>query len=333
MLIDATVPVVQRQYAEAGSVGVPQPGTRQQLALLANVQFGQVDYVHPLADGKGRLEMGAKIERQENHGSNTFGYATSEARPDDFQNDPARSLTYTSQQVVPAAYVTVQHTLGEQWNAQVGLRSEYTYLNGSVVGGEGIAQRGSLQQDYLSFFPSATLSREFGKEAGQNRLQLSYARRLNRPNFMQQLPLAIYQDPRSYRLGNPRLRAEFSNNLELGHQISFGQATLTSTAVCPHHHQFHPAPALRRYPGNPPGGPWRRPRHGRNLRQLRHHHQPGRRVQPEPAPGQVVAPERQHQPLPRPDCQQRHRPTTARPWWARRAWPTTSPCAPPWKCS
>ena len=102
-MIDANVPVVQRQYAVAGSAGVPQPGTRQQLALLANIQYGQVDYVHPLADGKGRLEMGAKVERQGNNGSNTFGYATSENRPDDFVNDPIRSLTYNSNQVVPAA--------------------------------------------------------------------------------------------------------------------------------------------------------------------------------------------------------------------------------------
>ncbi|MBH8556744.1 TonB-dependent receptor domain-containing protein [Hymenobacter negativus] len=230
VIIDANVPVVQRQYAEAGSVGVPQPGTRQQLDLLANIQFGQVDYVHPLADGKGRLEMGAKVERQSNHGSNSFGYATSETRPNDFQDDPARSLTYTSNQVVPAAYVTAQHSFGKKWNAQAGLRSEYTYLSGSIQGGEGIAQRGSLRQDYLSFFPSALISRDFGKEAGQNRLQLSYARRLNRPNFMQQLPLAIYQDPRSYRLGNPRLQAEFSHNIELGHQLTIGQATITSTA-------------------------------------------------------------------------------------------------------
>ncbi|MDO7853477.1 TonB-dependent receptor domain-containing protein [Hymenobacter convexus] len=229
VVIDANVPVVQRQYAEAGSAGLPQPGTRQLLELLGNIQYGQIDYTHPLADGKGRLEMGAKLEHQGNNGSNSFGFAANESRPDDFVNDPARSLTYASNQLVPAAYVTAQHSLGPKWNAQVGLRSEYTYLSGSIEGGVGINQRGSLQQDYLSFFPSALISRDFGKEPGQNRLQLSYARRLNRPNFMQQLPLAIYQDPRSYRLGNPRLQAEFSNNIELGHQLTVGQATITST--------------------------------------------------------------------------------------------------------
>ncbi|UOQ99783.1 TonB-dependent receptor [Hymenobacter sp. 5317J-9] len=227
VVIDATVPVVQRQYAEVGNIA--QPATRQQLDLLANIQFGQVDYTHPLADGKGRLEMGAKVEHQGSRGSNSFGFAANESRPNDFVNDPARSLTYASDQVVPAAYVTAQHALGAKWNAQAGLRTEYTLLSGSIRGGAGIQQRGSLAQDYLSFFPSALISREFGKEPGQNRLQLSYARRLNRPNFMQQLPLAIYQDPRSYRLGNPRLRAEFSHNIELGHQLNVGQATITST--------------------------------------------------------------------------------------------------------
>ncbi|MFC7668527.1 TonB-dependent receptor plug domain-containing protein [Hymenobacter humi] len=47
VVIDANVPVVQRQYAEAGSAQVAQPGTRQQLSLLGNIQFGQVDYTHP----------------------------------------------------------------------------------------------------------------------------------------------------------------------------------------------------------------------------------------------------------------------------------------------
>ena len=227
--IDANVPVVQRQYVEAGSNQLDQPGTRQQLSVLGNIQFAQVDYTHPFAAGKGRLEIGAKMEHQGQRGANKFGYARSENPTATFEDDPARSLTYTFGQLVPAGYVTVQRPFGPKWSAQAGLRSEYTRITGTVEGGAGITQRGSLAQDYLNFFPSATVNREFGKEPGQNRLQLSYARRLNRPGFMQQLPLEIYQDPRSYRRGNPRLRAEFSHNIELGHQLTIGQATLTST--------------------------------------------------------------------------------------------------------
>ena len=229
VVIDAAVPVVQRQFAEPGSPALAQPGTRQQLDVRANIQFGQVDYVHPLLDGKGRLETGLKLERQSNRGANGFGFANSESATSAFVNDPTRSLTYTFEQVVPAGYVTLQRPLGKQWSAQLGLRGELTHNAGTIVGGAGIAQRGNLAQNYFNLFPSATISHEMGKEAGQNRLQLSYARRLDRPNFMEQLPLAIYQDPRSYRLGNPRLRAEYSHNIELGHQLTLGQATLTST--------------------------------------------------------------------------------------------------------
>lgn len=230
VLIDATVPVVQRQFAEPGAPPVAQPGTRQQLGVGSNIQFAQLDYTHPLAAGKGRLEMGLKVERRGNHGTNTFGVATDESRPEDFRPDPARSLRFTFEQLVPAAYATVQRPLGHGWSAQAGLRTEYTRLSGSVEGGAGVEHRGSLAQDYLSLFPSATLSRELGKEPGQNRVQFSYARRLNRPGFMEQLPLALYQDPRSYRQGNARLRPEFSHNVELGHQLTLGGATLTSTA-------------------------------------------------------------------------------------------------------
>ncbi|MDQ2772038.1 MAG: TonB-dependent receptor [Bacteroidota bacterium] len=227
--IDASAPVVQRQFAEAGSPALAQPGTRQQLNLLANIQFGQIDYVHPLAAGKGRLEAGLKLERQANHGASAFGYATSESMSSAFTDDPIRSLTYTFEQVVPAGYVTVQRPLGAKWSAQLGLRGELTHNTGSIVGGAGVAERGSLAQNYFNLFPSATISRELGKEAGQNRVQLSYARRLDRPNFMQQLPLKIYQDPRSYRLGNALLKPEYSHNIELGQQLTLGQATLTTT--------------------------------------------------------------------------------------------------------
>ena len=226
VLIDATVPVIQRQTAEAGSLAPEQAGWQQKLGVNANIAFGQVDYTHPFAEGKGRLEMGVKGERQGNHGTNNFGVQLDESHPDEYRADPLRSVAYDFTQLVTAGYVTVQRPLGKKWSTQGGLRTEYTRNSGSVQGG---TQQGAIDLDYLNFFPSATLSHELGKEPGQNRLQLSYARRLDRPNFMQQLPLAVYQDPRSYRLGNPALRAEYSNNIELGHQLTMGQATLTTT--------------------------------------------------------------------------------------------------------
>ncbi len=215
--VAATVPVVQTLTG-----GPADGGFRQDQVVNAQIYFGQVDYVRPTADDKGKFETGVKVEASRNDGSTDMLTPNASA---EYQRDPARSFAYNFTQVLPAAYATYQHQLNHGWSAQGGLRTEATFLNGAVAGGIG-----SVGNRYINLFPSATVARELGKEPGQNRLQFSYARRLNRPNFMQQLPLQLYQDPRNYRTGNPGLRPEFSHNFELGHQLNLtGGASITTT--------------------------------------------------------------------------------------------------------
>ncbi|AIZ63747.1 hypothetical protein PK28_08645 [Hymenobacter sp. DG25B] len=214
--ITADVPFTQR-LSDA-------PSQRQEFDVNATIAYGTLDYVLPLADEKSRLETGLKMQTTWNDGGADQLTAPTD-RPNDFVLNPARAIQYDFREVLPAAYVTYQRPLGKNYNVQGGLRAEYTNLTGAVQGGQG-----QVKLDYLSFFPSATLSRELGKEPGQNRLQLSYARRINRPNFMQQLPFQLFQDARNYRLGNPALRAEFSHNVELGQQLNLSNGTaITAT--------------------------------------------------------------------------------------------------------
>ncbi len=160
-----------------------------------------------------------------NTGSTAMFTPTSIDPNAEFERDNNRSFDYNFTQIMPAAYATYQRTLAHGWSAQGGLRSEATFLNGGVADG-----RASVNRGYISLFPSATVAHELGKEPGQSRLQFSYARRLNRPDFMQQLPIQLYQDPRNYRQGNPNLLPEFSHNLELGHQLNLtGGASITTT--------------------------------------------------------------------------------------------------------
>ncbi len=219
VLVDADVPVSQVL------TGGPAPaGFRQAQTVKVQIYFGQVDYTRPSADGKGKLEAGAKVQATRNTGSTVL--STPGADPGDgFVRDPSRSFDYTYTNVLPAAYLTYSQQLAHGWSAQGGLRTEDTFLSGSLADG-----RAAVSKRYVNLFPSATVARELGKEPGQNRLQFSYARRLNRPDFMQQLPLQLYQDPRNYRQGNPGLLPEFSHNFELGHQLGLaGGASITST--------------------------------------------------------------------------------------------------------
>jgi len=218
VLIDAKAPITQAIGGDTPS------GWRQNLYLTANIFFGGIDYVHPLANGKGRFETGAKLQAAQGTGGADMERPV-DGQPGTYSPDPAHSIAYTNQEVLPAAYVTYQRQLGHGWSAQTGLRSEYTSTRGEVKNGVG-----SFDVQYLSFFPSATVARELGEKPGQQKVQASYARRLNRPNFMQQLPFAFYQDPLNYRVGSPALRAEFSHNFELGHQLTLENgATITTT--------------------------------------------------------------------------------------------------------
>jgi ferric enterobactin receptor len=218
--IDAEIPVSQLL------TGGPKPaGFTQQQQVNAQIYFGQVDYTLPSADSKGKLELGLKNQVLHNTGSTAMRKPDTTNPGAEFQLDSSNSFDYTFTQVMPAAYATYSRTLAHGWSAQGGLRSEGTFINGGVEN-----RNANVNRQYVSLFPSATVARELGKEPGQSRLQFSYARRLNRPDFMQQLPIQLYQDPRNYRQGNAALLPEFSHNLEVGHQLNLANgASITNT--------------------------------------------------------------------------------------------------------
>jgi ferric enterobactin receptor len=219
--INANIPVSQLLTG-----GTAPAGFKQEQQVKAQIYFGQVDYTLPLPDGKSKLETGLKLQTLRNGGSTAMLKPISTDPNTEFQRDPTNSFDYRFTQVMPAAYATYQRTLAHGWSAQGGLRTEGTFLNGGVDG-----RNASVNRQYVSLFPSATVARELGKEAGQSRLQFSYARRLNRPDFMQQLPIQLYQDPRNYRQGNAGLLPEFSHNVELGHQLNLANGANITTTV------------------------------------------------------------------------------------------------------
>jgi len=70
----------------------------------------------------------------------------------------------------------------------------------------------------LSFFPSVFLNR---KMKNDQELQLNYSRRINRPNFFQLTPYTDSSDFLNLSKGNPGLRPEFTNSIEVSYQKIF----------------------------------------------------------------------------------------------------------------
>jgi outer membrane receptor protein involved in Fe transport len=208
--------VTTEQRVLDGPASYARQARQQLLDVTIHLPSAQVDYVHPLGE-KRRWGAGLKTDVMVTPG--TADYAVQPALGAEFVRQQAGSYRYHYQQVIPQAYGNYQQKAG-LWEYQAGLRAEFTGLQAQVQ------PTGSASQRIFNVFPSATVARTLPHE---QRLQLSYSRRLNRPNFLQIVALPIYSDARNYVVGNPDLRPEYVHVAELGHQVSWQGTTLSTT--------------------------------------------------------------------------------------------------------
>jgi outer membrane receptor protein involved in Fe transport len=201
--------------------GLPNPYRPRQIQDTKQfVGAARLDYLVPTAGWLGRLETGAKSTWRHFDLDNRFSTFTEAAQT--YQPDTLRSNRFAYDEWVQAAYATVQRPVGHSgWTAQAGARVEYT-----ATLGEQKTTGETFRRRYLNLFPSATLSRDLGPN---QRVQLSYARRVNRPDVQSLNPFFDITDPLNIRTGNPRLRPEFLTLVEAGHQWFRGRATVSTT--------------------------------------------------------------------------------------------------------
>ncbi|MFD1872923.1 outer membrane beta-barrel protein [Hymenobacter bucti] len=208
--------VTTEQRVLDGPASYARQARRQLLDVTIRMPSAQLDYVHPLGD-KRRWGAGLKTDALLSPG--TADYAVQPAAGGEFVPQEAGSYRYQYQQIIPQGYGTYQHKAGP-WDYQAGLRAEFTGLRAQVQ------PSGSASQRIFNLFPSATMARTLPHD---QRLQFSYARRLNRPNFLQIVALPIYSDARNYVVGRPDLRPEYVHVAELGHQATWKATTLSTT--------------------------------------------------------------------------------------------------------
>lgn len=163
----------------------------------------QADYVYPFAKGI-NLETGAKgIFR-----TIASKYANTEQ---DFNYD----------QNVAAAYGVLSFKLAKTLDIKGGLRAEYTDISG--VSGSSL----NFSNNYFNLFPSAILSKTLSKSST---LKLSYNRRMQRPSLTYLNPFLNQNDPQNQTQGNPDLRPEISNLIELGY-TTFIKGSMINASV------------------------------------------------------------------------------------------------------
>lgn len=177
----------------------------------------QLDYTNPINDST-KWEMGLRsnsnIRTQETY-FRQFDYPTNDYI---LQNGISQNADITDR--VNAAYMTYSSRFKRGINYQIGLRYEQSKLEGKSK----LESSPSFGYDYTknlgnSLFPSLYLSKKLDKN---NEVQLNFSRKIQRPNFMQLMPVIQNNDRQNIRIGNPKLEPEFVNLSELNYNKLFG---------------------------------------------------------------------------------------------------------------
>ena len=162
----------------------------------------QVDYELPLPNGR-KLEAGyvGRVYHQKSSFSLFDKYGTQDwVELTEFTND------FDMIRSIQGAYLTYTGKLGNLFDYQLGLRSEYTYRQVNQL-----TTNETFKINRIDFFPSAHISHRFGQSL---QMQLSYSRRVQRPRGWYLNPFPTYVDQYTTQQGNPELLPAFSDSYE-----------------------------------------------------------------------------------------------------------------------
>jgi len=190
--------------------------TKKDSYFLFNFINGQADYTLPLNENS-KIESGLKSNVRFIKGELNFTY---------LDNNSGQWLPLAGKDndadykdAISAAYLTYSNKY-KDFSYTAGLRGEHTYLDFSIL--KGLEK---YNQNYVDVFPSLSISQKIGNE---NQFQLTYSRRINRPNLFFLNPFVEQFDEFTKRSGNPYLKPEYIHSTELGYTryTPFGSVTL-----------------------------------------------------------------------------------------------------------
>ncbi|HMS64254.1 MAG TPA: TonB-dependent receptor [Ignavibacteria bacterium] len=175
----------------------------------------QLDYEMPLGK-ETKLETGYRGIFRKN--DNDFRSESFDYNLNFYVPDLLSSNRYIYDENINAVYGIYSGSV-KDFNYSFGLRSEYTSTNGRLE-----VSNAETSSDYFNVFPSASLSQ---KLSASQEIQLTYSRRINRPNIRNLNPFVDETDPANIRVGNPFLTPEFTNSYELSYINYFPFAVIT----------------------------------------------------------------------------------------------------------
>lgn len=171
----------------------------------------KLDFEHPLSFG--HLSAGAKMSQIVSDNS----FLVYNGRPQEAQLDAQRSSSFSYVESIQAAYVSLSGKIKNKLEYSLGLRTEWTQLEGTISVFDPSLSEPPFTQRYRRFFPNAGLSWPIND---QHTIGLRYGRRIARPYYGLLSPFRNQLSPLTFSIGNPRLQPEQINNLELSYTLA-----------------------------------------------------------------------------------------------------------------
>lgn len=133
-------------------------------------------------------------------------------------SDPDYTANYALREEILAAYTAFSVKMGEKTDVKAGLRYEYTQSNLGTPELPDIVDR-----QYGNLFPSLFISRKINDN---NQVNLSYSRRIQRPDFTQMAPFVIFFDPNTFMTGNTALQPAITDAVNASYRFRSWQFSL-----------------------------------------------------------------------------------------------------------
>ncbi|SNB18502.1 putative TonB-dependent outer membrane receptor [Flavobacterium psychrophilum] len=178
------------------------------------------DYIKPLKYG--RIETGIKFRNRNIPTNMQFIPGTNSVL------DANAGGWATYKELIPAVYGNYIFE-NKKWEGELGLRIEYVKIQYDVNPNHIVYK--SDGYNYTQPFPNLRLAY---KISDNNKVSIFYNRRVDRPNEVDIRIFPKYDDAEIIKVGNPALRSQFTNSIELGYKKSWGKGSLYNAI----YHQF-----------------------------------------------------------------------------------------------
>ena len=178
----------------------------------------QLDYTHPF-NKETRIETGYKGTFRLN--DNDFGSDTLNYSSGTYENNIGVTNHFKLRENIYSAYGVFSHSIGK-FSFKLGVRVEYTNTIGELLTGGS-----NFRKNYIDYFPTASVVQRIGDV---HQLQLSYSRRITRPNIWRLNPFVRKSDPKFISMGNPGLDPEFTDSYELSYMMYYNVLSVTPMA-------------------------------------------------------------------------------------------------------